>query len=156
MDARRLDTGMRTAAAGAALLLLSLFLPWYAYEIDFAEEIDSVTEPASGWQALTFTDFFVALACLGILAVVALVATGRAALLPRAPAQLLRLLSALALLLVLLRLLFLPGVEDAAGSFDVERRIGVFVAFLAALVTAVGAAMTRMPRTSRRGAGAAS
>jgi hypothetical protein len=102
MDLRRLRSGEWVASASGALLLVSLFLPWYG--------IDG--ESLSAWESLAVIDVVLALvAALGI-ALPLVTASQRVPAVPIALAALVTLVGVLGLVLVLARLAALPEGAD--------------------------------------------
>jgi hypothetical protein len=125
-------TGRLIGAAGGALLLVALFLPWYSRDTDIAGAV--ITQTWTAWQALP-----VIATVLFLIAVVAIV-------LPAAPTRFrsdraLVILGVAGLLLVVFRAvdLPLPDVDLVEGDHaDTSRRIGLFLALLAAAAIAYG------------------
>jgi hypothetical protein len=138
MDTSRLGTGEMIAAAGAVALFILMFLPWYGVDAEFAGV--SVSDSANAWESMSVIDillFLLALATVGIVA-------GRAAgsVPDDSPwAMLLVAAGGLALLLMLYRVIDIPTgdvpseVEDAV---DFGRKIGIFLALVAAAAMAYG------------------
>jgi hypothetical protein len=134
MDTSRLTTGDIIAGVGGIVLLISLFLPWYGVSVDVAGF--SASESGTGWEALGFIDILLFLIALVVIAVVAARATAR--LPAEVPGSVVLLgLGALAVLLTLFRIIDIP-VEDVPDGVDVSRKLGVFIAFVAAAAVAYG------------------
>jgi hypothetical protein len=121
MDLRRLRAGEWTAGVSGLVLLVSLFLPWYA------DEAGSRT----GWQSLGALDVVLALVALAALATPVVTATQRVPAIPLALQSLTTLVGLLALALVLIRVANMP---DWAS----EREWGLWVALGATLGIVVG------------------
>jgi hypothetical protein len=130
MDTTRLTTGDIVAGVGGIVLLISLFLPWYG------ASAGGVSVTGSGWEVLGFIDILLFLIALVAIAVVAARATDR--LPAEVPASVVLLgLGALAVLLVLFRIVDIPG-GDVPDSVDLSRKIGIFIALIAAAAVAYG------------------
>jgi hypothetical protein len=135
MDTSRLTTGDMIAGLGGVALLISLFLPWYGVSVDIAGV--SLSESGNGWEVLGFIDMLLFLISIGAIAIVAARAAG---VLPddvSAPVLLLG-LGALAVLLVLYRIIDIPTDGDVPAQVDLSRKLGIFIALLAAGAVAYG------------------
>ena len=136
----RLRAGEWTAAAGAAALLVTLFLPWFGVEIPgpagrvinplLAEE-----DGASGWSTLGWLVIAIALAAIGCAAWLAFAnATGRPVAQSVAASVLTATAGTIAFVVLALRaLVFQPGPNEV-----VVMRYGAWLGLLAALILAVG------------------
>jgi len=138
MDIARLDRGLLIAGGSGLLLLISLFLPWYGVSASLGAGTPAVTATASGWDALKFIDVLLFLVAVVAIASAALSAAGRLPELPVPVGQLLLGAGILALVLVLYRLLDLPGDTGGIAGVEIGRKIGLFVALIAAAGIAVG------------------
>jgi hypothetical protein len=118
MDLRRLRAGEWIAALGGVVLLVSLFLPWYA--------------PAdSAWEVLAVNDLLLALIGLFALALFVITATQRVPALPLALDGLVAIAGKLALVLVVIRMASPP---DGADGLDV----GIWLALAATVAIVAG------------------
>ncbi len=126
MDLRRLRAGEWIAGISGLVLLVSLFLPWYA------DDAGSRT----GWQSLGALDILLALVALSALAIPVVTAGQRVPAVPLAHQALTTLVAVVAFLLVLIRVLNMP--DWAEG-----REWGLWVA-LAATVGVIGGGMAAM------------
>jgi hypothetical protein len=139
----RLAPGDAIAAAGGVALLVSMFLPWYRIELDVAGA--KVGDTVTAWQAFELVDVLLLLVALVAIAAPAARAAGSpqedplgGLLLPAA--------GALGVVLVLFRLIDVPepDIPLVGGDFvEVQRRLGIFVALLAAAAIAAGGGATR-------------
>jgi hypothetical protein len=133
MDLRRLRAGEWIAGVSGLVLLVSLFLPWYA------DEAGSRT----GWESLGALDVILAVVGLAALAIPVVTAVHRVPAVPLAHQSLTTLVGLLAVALVLIRVLNLPDWAD-------ERDWGLWVALAAALgVVAGGLIAMRDERLTR-------
>jgi hypothetical protein len=105
LDLRRLRLGEWLAAAGGVLMIVSLFLPWYA--------------GASGYEALSVIDALLTLLALLALALAVLQATRDSPALPVGAGVLTAVFGIVGVLLVVFRLIDAPyaGAEVRAGAW---------------------------------------
>lgn len=110
MDLRRLRAGEWIAAISGAVLIASLFLPWYS------TERDGGTVELSAWEAYSVVD--VLLASSGLLAVGLLVLTAiqRTAAVGVAADSLLTIVAAIVAIVTAIRVIDLPAELDALGA----------------------------------------
>jgi hypothetical protein len=135
MDLRRLRAGEWVAGISGLVLLVALFLPWYA------DDAGSRT----GWQSLGALDLVLAVVALAALAIPVLTAVHRVPAVPLAHQSLTTLVGLLAVVLVLIRVLNLPDWAD-------QREWGLWVALAAALGVVVGGLIAmRDERLTREG-----
>jgi hypothetical protein len=131
MDLRRLRAGEWIAAVSGAVLLVSLFLPWY--------------EGTSAWEALAVIDIAVALVALFGLALLPVTASQRVPAVPIAFSAFVTLAGLIGTVLVLVRVADLPDGADGRGW-------ALWLGLIAALgVTAGGAIAMRDERLSPPG-----
>lgn len=121
-----LSTPLKVAGAAAAVLVISLFLPWYGTSV----EGFGVDATATAWQAFALIDFLIFLCGVGALAALWMIASDRQRSLPLPAATLVTALGAIAAVLAIYRFLSLP-----LENFD--RRYGLFLGLAAALGVAI-------------------
>jgi hypothetical protein len=125
MDLRRLRAGEWIAALSGAVLLVSLFLPWYG----------GGAEDASGWEALAAVDVALALVAAFGVSLLVITASQRVPAVPIALSAIVTLVGLIGLVLVLIRLANVPdGFEG--------RELGVWLGLLAAIGIVAGAALS--------------
>jgi hypothetical protein len=130
MNLRWLRSGDWLAAAGGAVLLIALFLPWYTV----APGQGTVSSrQLTGWQAFSVIDILLALAALVGLALAATTAVRRTPALPVALGVLGTPIGTLAAILVLVRIVDQPGPNEI---LDVAA--GAWLAFAGALLLVAG------------------
>jgi hypothetical protein len=122
------------AAAGGAVLIISLFLSW----------VSIGDASASGWETFSFVDIVMFVIGLGALAVGAAVATGSDLPVPRLGPDLLKWFGVVALTIVLTFIF-----ENDNNGF------GAFIGLLAALAIVAGGVLTERPDLAARVADAA-
>jgi hypothetical protein len=136
----RLRTGEWTAAAGAAALLVALFLPWFGIELP--GPAGSLVNPllvgeggTSGWNTLGWLVIVIALAAIGCAGWLAFAnATGSPVAQLVAASVLTATAGTLAFVVLALRaLVFQPGPNEF-----IVVRYGAWLGLLAALILAVG------------------
>jgi len=150
MNLRRLRKGEWITAISGAVLLVSLFLPWWRVPIEGAYFDRSIGAPELGgvmdwanlsaWEALSVTD--VLLAALGILAVVVLLINAKAAnTAPGVASEALLTIYAVVMSIVCtIRVLNMPkSLETLDGFFDVGVEYGAWIGLAATLGILVGA-----------------
>jgi hypothetical protein len=140
VDTSRISFGEMVAAASGLALFIFMFLPWFGAEIDVAGF--SQSDSASAWEALSFIDillFLVVLVAVGV--AVARAAGAMPSDLPAPPGTIVMGAGLLALVLILFRIIDLPT-PDVAGlgedTVEFSRKIGIFLAFIAAAGIAFG------------------
>jgi hypothetical protein len=124
MDLRRLRAGEWIAALSGAVLLVSLFLPWYG----------AGGEDASAWEALAVVDVALALVAAFGVGLLVITASQRVPAVPIALSTIVTLVGLIGLVLVLIRLANLPDGLDG-------REPGVWLGLLAAIGIVAGAAI---------------
>jgi hypothetical protein len=117
VDLRRVRTWEWLTGLGGAVLLVSLFLPWYS--------LGEVS--ATGWESFSVVDVILALAALCAIALPVVAAGQRTAAVPQALASSIIWALLLAALLALVRLVNPP-------ADGVTREAGVWIAAVTALV----------------------
>ena len=142
----RIGLGDAIAGLGAVLLLAALFLPWYDGEASISlpggGDITAEVESADAWQSFTVIDaalLFAALATLVAVLARALRVVAANAVVP--PALVVAVAGTVATLLIVYRLIDAPTEVDAAGAavdLAVGRRIGIYLALVAAAAIALG------------------
>jgi hypothetical protein len=136
MDLRRLRAGEWIAGLGGVALLVSLFLPWYEWELCAMLATDvrrgAPCPSASGWESLAAIDVLLAfVAAAGVLLPV-VTAAQRVPALPIAVAALTTIAGLVGVLLVLLRIAAMP-------DHFLEREWGIWLALAGALGVLTGA-----------------
>jgi hypothetical protein len=134
MDLRRLRAGEWIAGISGLVLLVSLFLPWYAD--------DAATR--TGWQSLGALDVVLALVALSALAIPVVTALQRVPAVPLAHQSLTTLVGGLAVVLVLIRVLNMP-------DWAVGREWGLWAALAATVGVVAGALLAMRDERLTRG-----
>ncbi len=125
MDLRRLRAGEWIAAAAGAVLIVSLFLPWY----------EGGSLDVTAWEAFSVFDVLLLVAGAIGVGVLAIIASQRTAAVGIATQALAFLVTAPIAVVTLLRVLNTPGDLDAAGA---GRAPFAWIGLLAAVGVAVG------------------
>jgi hypothetical protein len=161
MDPARLHPGHVAALAGAGLLVMSLFMPWYDFDLagalngaaagPFADLLKNAGPVSlSGWKALGTLDVVLAALAAAVAAAVALTANGA---LNARPDSAIALTGGVAALLVLYRLTTPPLSGSPLGEGLLQPRSGLHAALLgAALILAGGLWAASSPAPTRRAA----
>jgi hypothetical protein len=139
LDTSKLSTGDLIAGTSGVALLVFMFLPWYGVDVNVAG-VGSASGDANAWQALSFIDILLFLVALAAIAYAVTRATG--SLPPDMPAAMaVAGAGGLAVLLILFRIIDLPtpDLPDILDdSVDFGRKIGIFLALIAAAGIAYG------------------
>jgi hypothetical protein len=146
MNFKELDRGEMVAMVGGILLLISLFLSWYALGNQYAK-LNGCHGPNSsctGWNALEVIRFLLILASIAPTILAWIIIRGHALSWPRGELTAVTALAALTLIIF-------RGVIDKPGSPPGEITVdyGWFVALLGGLLILVGA-ITRSRESSTR------
>ena len=162
MDLGRLTLGEAVAVVSGVALILFMFLPWYGVEarveVPGVQSFDAEAETLTAWEAFTITDVLLFLAAaLAVGLTLGAVAGVRSIELPQRPAPIVVAAGLFAVLLILYRLVDAPGtdIDVSVGEVTIDRRIGVFLALIAAAGIAFGGyrASTERERPPRRPVG---
>lgn len=131
----RLRAGERTAAAGAAALLVTLFLPWFGVDVTTPTGVVAGDSSTSGWDSLGWLVIVLALVGIGCAAWLAIAnATARPVAQLVAASVLTSVAGTVAFVAVALRaLVFQPGPDEL-----VVLRYGAWLGVAAALALAIG------------------
>lgn len=147
-DASRLRFGDMIAGGGALVLLISLFLDWYGRDVGGVRGVEG--ESGSAFQFLGLGPIFLLLVALAVIAIVVMRGLGSEPVgLPVPLSTVILGLGALAALYVLFRLLVVPdgGLDALLGDrFELGRKFGVFLAFVATLAVAAGGFLSARER----------
>ncbi len=127
------------AGIGGVLLLVSLFLSWYGFDLGAFGTAIQVDTSASGWQALDIGDLFLLLVALIAIAPAAFDIAGLEIELPVPMGTISLAGGALGALFVVYRIIDKPGPDVSfGGSGGIELKFGIFVALIGAIVIAIG------------------
>ena len=150
MDLRRLRAGEWIAAVSGAVLVVSLFLPWYSVDRPAARRVGGQAVDLSAWEVLSIVD--VLLFAIGLLAMGLLVLTAiqRTAAVGIAADALLTLAAGVVLLIAAVRVLNLPGdVEAVGGTRAAFAWIGLLATFGVVAGTTVAMRDERLSKPGR-------
>ncbi|HEV7919072.1 MAG TPA: hypothetical protein VGO97_05790 [Solirubrobacterales bacterium] len=132
------STGRLVSAVGGILLIVSLFLSWYGFDLGTNTQFNIDTS-ISGWDALGPGDLLLLVAGLIALAPFVLDATGLEIELPVEPSVLALGAGVIATLEVLLRIIDKPGPDvSVPGDFGLSLKYGIFIALIGAVAAAAG------------------
>jgi hypothetical protein len=153
MDLNKLTTGDRVVAVSAIVFLVAMFLPWYGLSIE------GVSDPSRNGFDYFFFGWIPLLLAVVMVAQIAVTRFSPSTSLPKVGSltwgQIHLILGGVAAVLVLLRLL----ITDSVSAFgidlgDLDRKFGLYIAFLATLGLAAGGAL-KMRDPADAGTGAA-
>jgi hypothetical protein len=128
MDVNRVRQGERIAGIAGVVLLISLWFSWYGASASVGGFEASTS--ASGWESLSWIDIFLFITAVVAIGFGIMSATGSQTDLPIAGSSIVAGLGGLATLMVLFRIIDIPG--DIPEGVDVSRKLGVFIALIAA------------------------
>jgi hypothetical protein len=127
VDPRRLRPADWAVAVLGAVLLVDLFLPWFA--------VHGLDVTRTGWESFTVVDVLIALVALAALAIAFLTATQRSTALPLGVAELLAAVSVIVALIVAFRVLVdQPGLGVGLSDDQVDIRAGAWIGLVAAFL----------------------
>jgi len=143
-----LSKGEILAALSGVLLFLFMFLPWYGN----AGEAFSGSGSFNAWQSLSFIDLLLFVVCVIAVAFTLLRPSGVFSGLPWSPAAVVAVAGSVAVVLIVFRIVAAPVDEVVGFEINVGRRIGIFLALLAAGGIAFGGytAMSETATPARR------
>ena len=135
MELSRLRQGELVAGLGGVVLLVVMFVDWYAAggRTEFQGQDIEISVGVNAWQAFSITDLILALTGLAGVGLAVLTAARRSPALPVAASVITATLGAFATLLVLYRILNQPGPNEFVAV-----ELGAFLGFLSVLAVAVG------------------
>jgi hypothetical protein len=149
VDTSRISFGEMVAAASGIALFIFMFLPWYGVDVSGFD----VSESANAWEAMSFIDillFLVVIIAVG--AALARAAGSMPSDLPAPAGTIVMIAGVVAVILILFRIIDIPAgdvPEVVEDSVDFTRKIGIFLALLAA----AGIAFGGYTAANERGAG---
>jgi hypothetical protein len=145
VDTSRVSFGEMIAAAGGAVLLVLMFLPWFGGHLKSGAPIRVPTE--TGWESFAGLPKFLLVVAIAIAVGVAVArATSRLPALPVEQGVLVLLAGVVAFVIIAVRMLDPPGVIDVAIpglEVDSSRKIAAFLALGASAVIAYGGFLQR-------------
>jgi hypothetical protein len=143
MEADKLSTGEKLAAVSALLLFVFMFFDWFGVEVSGVPGFGGDVSGAGGgsaWDALDVIPIFLMLAIVAAIGVAVIRLTDADLEPPISLNAIVAALGGLAVLLILYRIIDQPG---GGGDFsgvevDVTLKVGIFLAFAAAVGIAYG------------------
>ena len=160
MDTSKVTFGEMIAAAAGAVLLISLFLPWYGVEVSgsvLGVNVESASESVNAWEALSLIDLILFLCAIAAIGLALMRALGQSINLGQPTGLVIAGIGALALVLVIFRILSIPGgdadVDFGGVEVDLGRKFGVFLGLLASAGIAFGGWTAMNETSSGLGAG---
>jgi len=142
MEADKLSTGEKLSAVSALLLFVFMFFDWFGVEVSGVPGFGGDVSGAGGsaWDALDVIPIFLMLAIVAAIGVAVIRLTDADLELPVSLNAIVAALGGLAVLLILYRIIDQPG---GGGDFsgvevDVTLKVGIFLAFAAAVGIAYG------------------
>ncbi|MBK5220993.1 MAG: hypothetical protein JJE35_14625 [Thermoleophilia bacterium] len=137
----RLRPGEAIFGASAAVLFVTMFIPWYGVKVSgqvrTLEFIDT-SVGRTAWQTLDVVSLFLVLAIAAALGVVLLRVLGSGWKPVIAPGAAVTVLGGLAVLLILFRIVVPPSLDIGGLALEVTPSLGAFIGLAAALGIAYG------------------
>ena len=155
MDLSRLRAPEWIALVAGALLLGSLFVPWYSTTVDVPELGATLEREFTAWDLLTLVDLLLALVALVALALAVVTGLRESPAGPVAAGVLTVSFGALGVLLVVFRLLDLPGEplsRELGGFLALAAAIAILAAGWLSIRDETSPGRRRIPRVERRAA----
>jgi hypothetical protein len=137
LDPARLRRGEWLAAAGSAVLLISIFaLPWYAVKAPYrpTASLLGVGTSHDGWSSLSHIRWLLLVTVLTGLALGYLQATRRAPALPSTFSAIVTVLAVISVLVLIYRVL----INEPGADSVVDQRVGAYIGLISACVILYG------------------
>ncbi len=150
MDGARVDRGVLVATGSALLLVISLFLPWYAVVPSRGPGTFAIGATVTGWESVGHTDLLLFLVATITLAAAALTVSGTLPALPVPIGRIVLGAGLVALLLVLRWFVVRPEDADGLVGVNIDHKLGPFVALVAAAGIALGGKQAEASRPPAR------
>jgi hypothetical protein len=139
MEADRLSTGEKIAAASAVLLFIFMFFDWFGVEVEGVPGFSGSLEGGgSAWDALDWIPLFLMAAIVVAIGVAVIRLTDADIEPPFSLNTLVAGLGGLAVLLILYRIIDQPGGDFGGAPVDITLKIGIFLSLAAAAGIAYG------------------
>ncbi|HEX5990770.1 MAG TPA: hypothetical protein VFY75_11240 [Solirubrobacterales bacterium] len=135
----RLSTGEKIAGGSAVLLFIFMFFDWFKVDIEGGEGLFSVSIGGSAWEAFSYTDLFLLLTIIVVVAVVVIRLSDALVEPPVSLNAVAAVLGAVSVLLIIYRIIDPPGDTGGLSGVDINPAIGAFLGLIAAAGITYGA-----------------
>jgi hypothetical protein len=135
----RLSTGEKIAGGSAVLLFIFMFFDWFKVDIDSGDGLFSLSVGGSAWEAFSYTDLFLMLTIIVVVAVVIIQLSDALVEPPVSLNAVAAVLGGVSVLLILYRIIDPPGDTGGVPGVDISPTIGAFLGLIAAAGITYGA-----------------
>lgn len=135
----RLSTGEKIAGGSAVLLFIFMFFDWFKVDIDSGDGLFSLSVGGSAWEAFSYTDLFLMLTIIVVVAVVIIRLSDALVEPPVSLNAVAAVLGAVSVLLIIYRIIDPPGDTGGVPGVDISPTIGAFLGLIAAAGITYGA-----------------
>jgi uncharacterized membrane protein YhaH (DUF805 family) len=135
----RLSTGEKIAGGSAVLLFIFMFFDWFKVDIDSGDGLFSLSVGGSAWEAFSYTDLFLLLTIVVVVAVVIIRLSDALVEPPVSLNAVAAVLGAVSVLLILYRIIDPPGDTGGVPGVDISPALGAFLGLIAAAALTYGA-----------------
>jgi hypothetical protein len=135
----RLSTGEKIAGASAVLLFIFMFFDWFKVDVSSGDGLFSLSVGGSAWEAFSYTDLFLLLTIVVVVAVVIIRLSDALVEPPVSLNAVAAVLGGISVLLIVYRIIDPPGDTGGVPGVDISPAIGAFLGLLAAAGITYGA-----------------
>lgn len=135
----RLSTGEKIAGGSAVLLFIFMFFDWFKVDIDSGDGLFSLSVGGSAWEAFSYTDLFLMLTIIVVVAVVIIELSDALVEPPVSLNAVAAVLGAVSVLLIVYRIIDPPGDTGGVPGVDISPTLGAFLGLIAAAGITYGA-----------------
>jgi len=135
----RLSTGEKIAGGSAVLLFIFMFFDWFKVDVSSGNGLFSLSVGGNAWEAFTYTDLFMMLTILVVIAVVVIQVSDALVEPPVSLNAVATVLGAISVLLIVYRIIDPPGDTGGVPGVDINPAIGAFLGLIAAAGITYGA-----------------
>jgi len=135
----RLSTGEKIAGGSAVLLFIFMFFDWFKVDVSSGDGLFSLSVGGSAWEAFSYTDLFLLLTIVVVVAVVIIRLSDALVEPPVSLNAVAAVLGAISVLLILYRIIDPPGDTAGVPGVDISPAIGAFLGLIAAAALTYGA-----------------
>src|SRR5690242_20387130 len=135
----RLSTGEKIAGGSAVLLFIFMFFDWFKVDVSSGDGLFSLSVGGNAWEAFTYTDLWMMLTILVVIAVVVIRVSDALVEPPVSLNAVAAVLGAISVLLIIYRIIDPPGDTGGVPGVDINPAIGAFLGLIAAAGITYGA-----------------
>lgn len=135
----RLSTGEKIAGGSAVLLFIFMFFDWFKVDVSSGNGLFSISVGGSAWEAFSYTDLFLMLTIIVVVAIVVIRLSDALVEPPVSLNAVAAVLGAVSVLLIVYRIIDPPGDTGGVPGVDINPAIGAFLGLVAAAGLTYGA-----------------